>query len=122
LDTGAFGGFHHAFVEGETAETEAGATGEIALDGATFSDETDASKFHTVGVREFDAESCGVEAGIGHQTFATGFVERRTTAVGQDNGEAFLAGGDGCSETGGASTDDEDVGLKSHGSPLMAAP
>ena len=48
---------------------------------------------------------------VGHEAFATSFVDRRLRAIGDDNLEAAPARRDCCRQSGRAAADHEDVGF-----------
>ena len=73
--------------------------------------ETDAVKWEAVADGRDDAEEGERRHCVGHEAFATSFIDRRLRAIGDDNLEAAPSRRDCCRESGRSAADHEDVGF-----------
>jgi hypothetical protein len=111
FDAGEFRGPDQQFVKHGTTETEAMAIREIRLHGAGFAAEANAAEGIAAGIRYVEADSRGRFTGIGQQTFAACFVNRRMIAIGNHHAHAFSAKREGCGEASRTAADYKDIGL-----------
>jgi hypothetical protein len=118
-DAQFFGTVEKEGVEGGAADADAGAIGEVSGDAGLIGGEENAGEGRAAAGIDLDAELGEGMAGIGHESFAAGFVDGRAAGVGEEDVGSALADGDGCGEARGAGSGDEDVTVRvTHVSPV----
>jgi len=120
-DAQFFGAVEKEGVEGGAADADAGAIGEVSGDAGLIGGEGDAGEFGTAAGVDLDAELGESGAGVGHESFAAGFVDGRAAGVGEEDVGSALAEGDGGGEARGSGSGDEDVTvIVTHVSPVRS--
>ena len=104
---GALGAGGEQRVQMRAADAETDSAGKERVDAVGGVLEADAAKGVAIGLGEGDAELGQGVAGIRHEAFAAGFVDRDGAGFDDGAGDAALAERDGGGETGGTATDDQ---------------
>jgi hypothetical protein len=118
-DAEAGGAVEQDLVEDGAADASSGILGEPGLGGEVIgrgliADETDAAQAMVFGFAQDlieigEADGCKGFERVGHETFAAGFIDGWLHGVDDFNVKTLACGGDGTSQSGWASADDQDI-------------
>jgi len=118
-DAQFFGAVEKEGVEGGAADADAGAIGEVSGDAGLIGGEGDAGEFGTAAGVDLDAELGESGAGVGHESFAAGFVEGGRRASARRTSAPRWRRAMAAAEARGSGSGDEDVTvIVTHVSPV----